>query len=813
MSTETLTSDALQTREYFQNVINHAPIGIVTVSVEGILLQVNPAYCHITGYDVKELQGMNYRSLTFEEDLAVDAYKVQQLLKGEVASYQLEKRYVRKDGKVLWVKVTRSLFRDPITRNPLYFIAQVEDISANKEAELALRANEEYLNNIIENAPVGIVTVSLEGQILKVNPACCRMIGYDKSELEKMNYKALVYAEDLKIDAIKEQQLLDGKISSYRLERRYVTKYGKIIWVQVVRSIVQDPQTGTPLYFIAQVENVSERKQAEKTLQESEERFHSLVDNAPVGIAKIALDGHFIQVNPALCQITGYDEKALYQLTYQELTYREDLPANIVKVQELLDGKISSFKIEKRYIRKDGKIIWVQVTRSVVKDKATDVPLYFIAQVEDISDRKELDEKLKKSVQEVADLYENAPCGYHSLDVDGVFVRINATELQWLGYLREEVIGKMKFTDLLTPAGALVFEEHLKNFSQQGFLSDLEAEMRRKDGSTFTVLLSASGTVSNSHRYAMSRSTMFNITDRKRTEKALQDSEARFRNIMDNAPIGMATQSLEGQFLQVNRELCTITGYKKEELEKLNFKDITFSEDLQKDLGNMRQLFEGKIRFYQIEKRIVRKDGSISWVEITRSLLHDTLSGLPSYFIVQIQDINDRISTREKIQQLAYHDILTGLPNRQSLMETLAHTLDVSKRNERIFAVMVLDLDKFKQINDTLGHDVGDEVLKAVTEKLSKSLRKSDFIARTGGDEFVVILTEISSPEDAARIGEKILQKINQPITLRNQTLQVFASVGIVVYPRGGNTIAELLKNADKAMYKAKESGGNLFQF
>lgn len=802
-----------ESKELFRNILDHAPFGIATVSIDGQFMQINQALCLITGYEKEELENLNYKKLTYAEDLPIDAFNVQQLLQGKVESYRLEKRYVRKDSKVIWVQVTRSLLRNPDTQKPLYFIAQVEDITERKQSEKARQESEERLRNVMDNAPVGITTVSLDGQFIQVNQALCAITGYQQEELVSMNYKKLTYAEDLSIDADNVRQLLEGKINFYRLEKRYIRKDGRIIWVQVTRSLLRDVATGTPLYFIAQVEDITERKQIEKTLRENEERFHNIMDNAPVGIAAVSLEGQFIQVNRALGRITGYKPEELQCLTYQEITYPEDLPANIIKVQQLLEGKITSYQMEKRYICKDNKIIWVQVTRSLLRDEITSAPLYFIAQVENITERKLAEEKLRKSAEEIADLYDNAPCGYHSLDANGVFVRMNTTELQWLGYMRDEVIGKMKFSDLLTPTSLRIFQENASEFNKQGFMYDLEVEMLRKDGSTFIVLLNATGNKTYGDRYVMSRSTMFNITERKRTERALQESEERFRNIMDNAPIGMAMQSLEGKFLQVNRALCEILGYTKEELEKLTFQKMTYPEDLVIERDKMQQLLEGKIRSYQIEKRGIRKNGTITWTQVTRSILRDTITGEPSYLIVQVEDINSRKRDQEKIHQLAYHDVLTGLPNRQFLLERLEQAIAQAKRHQRLLAIMFVDLDKFKQINDTLGHHIGDELLKEIAIRFSSSVRKGDVVARTGGDEFIVVLTEVASPQDVILVADKMIQKVNLPIVIQNHSLQIAASIGMAVYPFNGSDANELMKKADMAMYMAKEAGGNQYHF
>ena len=814
MEQEKLADMMLKNKEImFQKIMDNAPVGLATLTIGGKFIQVNPAFCRIIGYSEEELEGMNYNVLTCKEDQPIDHLNVKRLLQNEIEFYKLEKRYIRKDSTMIWVQVTRSILKDLTTNKPVCFIAQVEDISERKRLEKSLKESEERFRNIMESAAVGIATVSTDGQIIQINDAFCNITGYEKAELKDLNYKKLTYAEDRSIDSDNVQKLLEGKIPSYRLEKRYVRKDNKIIWVQVTRSLLKDAATGAPLYFIAQIEDITHRKQTEKALHESEALFRNIIDNAPVGIAAVSIEGQFLHVNQSLCNITGYKSEKLKQITYQELTYPEDLAANIIKVQELLAGKLSIFSKEKRYICKNNRIIWVEVTQSILRDSITEKPLYFIAQVEDITERKHLANELKKSAEEIANLYEYAPCGYHSLDDNGFFVRMNITELQWLGYTHDEVIGKIKFTDLLTPESLLIFQENFEQFKEQGFIHDVELQMARKDGSTFTVIMSATGDKTSGGHYAMSRSTMFNITDRKRTEHALQESEARFRNIMDNAPIGMAIISLAGLFLDANRALCEITGYKKDELEKLVFNDLLVSEGLAIDEANTRQFSDEKSRYYKLEKQGIRKDGTLVWLEVTRSILRDVATGESLQFIVQVEDITERINSHEKINQLAYHDILTGLPNRQLLLDRLHQAIAEAKRDRSFLAILFIDLDKFKYINDTLGHHIGDALLKKVASRLSRIIRDSDTIARTGGDEFIIVLTQLNTPDDSAAKAEKIIEAMKNPMSIQGNQIQIAASIGIATYPTNGEDVAELMKKADMAMYQAKDAGGDQYHF
>ncbi|MFB8791097.1 MAG: PAS domain S-box protein [Potamolinea sp.] len=259
---------------------------------------------------------------------------------------------------------------------------------------------------------------------------------------------------------------------------------------------------------------------------------------------------------------------------------------------------------------------------------------------------------LQKSAEEVLDLYNNAPCGYHSLDADGNFLTINDTELTWLGYTREEVIGKLKFTDLLTAESLSIFQEKFSQFKQQGWVHELDFQLLRKDGTILPVLLSATAIKDNDGNFIKSRSTVFDITDRKHTEELLRQSEERFRTAFDYAAIGMALVSTTGQWLQVNPALCEITGYSESELLAKYFQDITHPEDLDKDLNYVQQMLVGEVRTYQLEKRYIHKQGNIVWVLLSVSLVRD-IHLQPLYFVSQIQDITKRKQTEEALRKLS----------------------------------------------------------------------------------------------------------------------------------------------------------------
>ncbi len=339
-----------------------------------------------------------------------------------------------------------------------------------------------------------------------------------------------------------------------------------------------------------------------------------------------------------------------------------------------------------------------------------------------------------------------------------------------------------------------------------------DMEMKKKDGSQVWCNLVGQA-VNPGNMDDGSIWVIMDITERKNAEEDLRDSEKRFRTILENAPIGMAVLTLEGRFLLVNRSLCEIVGYEKEELEKLTFQEITHPDDLEANLAKVRQLQDSDINSYFMEKRYIRKDQQIVWTQLVSSVIRNA-AGAPLFLIAQIEDITDRRRNRELIQQLAYYDALTNLPNRRLLKDRLKQSLAQAKRHQRSMALMFLDLDNFKQINDTLGHDIGDELLKVVADRLQACVRGIDTICRQGGDEFIIVLSEIAHPEDVAVVANKIISVINEPVSLNENDLHITISIGIAVYPVDGvDDAKELMKKADIAMYDAKRNGRNGFSF
>ena len=289
----------------------------------------------------------------------------------------------------------------------------------------------------------------------------------------------------------------------------------------------------------------------------------------------------------------------------------------------------------------------------------------------------------------------------------------------------------------------------------------------------------------------------------------LREAEERFEKAFDHAPIGMALVSPDGAFMRVNQSLCEIVGYDAETLVNKTFQEITHPEDLNADLEFVRQVLAGERRTYQMEKRYFHADGRVVWVMLSVSLVRGA-DGEPIHFISQLEDITDRKKLEERLRYLASHDEMTGLLNRRRFDEELRRNVTYAERYGHHGALLLLDLDNFKEINDTIGHHMGDELVKAVADRLVRRLRDSDLLGRLGGDEFAVFLPEVE-PVAAEKVATELVVHIAEdPFVVGDMSLWTRASIGVAIFEPARPIDGEaLLMLADAAMYQAKGAGGD----
>jgi diguanylate cyclase (GGDEF)-like protein/PAS domain S-box-containing protein len=289
--------------------------------------------------------------------------------------------------------------------------------------------------------------------------------------------------------------------------------------------------------------------------------------------------------------------------------------------------------------------------------------------------------------------------------------------------------------------------------------------------------------------------------------EALRESEERFRSAFDYAPIGIGLLNSAGNWLKVNQALTGILGYSEHELLKMDFQSVTLPEDLGRSLVKVHQLLSGSVATCQMEQRYIHKNGHVVWTSWSVSAAHDARSEQPN-LIFQIQDITEKKSAEQKLRHEATHDILTNLPNRSYFMNRLEAALDRTREVADYKAsILFIDLDRFKYVNDSLGHLIGDELLKGIAGRLGECMRPADTVARLGGDEFTILVEGMYDIEEVTRIAERIQAKFQLPFDLRGHEVYSSASIGILHASDKHSSSEDMMRDADTAMYQAKRAG------
>ncbi len=411
-------------------------------------------------------------------------------------------------------------------------------------------------------------------------------------------------------------------------------------------------------------------------------------------------------------------------------------------------------------------------------------------------------------------LADNATDTILAFAADGSIAYVSPACGELVGYAPDEVVGQQPRA-FVHPDDRREVRKAGQRVAEDGGTITVMSRLRHRDGHYVWIEARVRRVLDAEGVPIESQAIVRDVSERVAAEAALRESveriaaaEQRFRTAFEAAPIGMALSDLDGRFIQVNDALCAITGYTREELEEMAFADLSHPADAGREEEMMRSLLAGEQSTYWMEKRYVDVVGQVVWVAVHATLVR-AADGSPQHFLGQIQDVSERVRYEAQLQHMADHDPLTGLLNRRSFeREINQHILQVQRYGPE-GAALVLDIDRFKHINDTLGHNVGDELIVKVAQTLRARLRESDVLARLGGDEFAILLPRGGAAE-AARVADSVLGAVRAQsvVTAAGRRRPITASIGIALFSDTERLSAEdVLVNADLAMYDAKEAG------
>lgn len=581
---------------------------------------------------------------------------------------QIEEYYIDKDGRKIWLETIKT----PIFNKQNEVIGTTgiaRDITDRKELQDTLRILASDWQQTFDAINDGIVLIDKNNIIQRVNKAVTNIIGMRPSETIgrlcwEVFHKTNFPIHDCPFTVVKDTNKREG------IAQLFGNK-----WFEVIVDPLFD-NIGDLIGSVHIIMDITERKQKENELLESEERFRSTFEQAAVGIAHVAPDGTWLRMNRKLCDIVGYTYDELIKLTFQDITFADDLDVDLEFVRQVLADEIKTYTLEKQYIRKDGSTVWIELTVSLVRDPEGK-PDYFISVINDISVRKAAQEEMKRLSMSV----EQATEAIIITDTEGKIDYVNSAAQHITGYNREELIGSIP---------SIFKPEMLSENFYRGLWETINS------GNSFTEIIK--DTKKNGEPYYLLQ-----------TIRPLKDKSGKIIN-----------------------------------------------------------------------------------------------------FITTGKDITQQKAVEQKLNYLIYNDALTGIPNRIFYTERLEREIARAAYDGTVVATVIIDIDRFKYINDANGNAFGDKVLKTIAERLSASVRKGDIVARLGSDEFGLILIDIKRSEDIIHFIDKLMNNISMPI---EEESRLTISGGISLYPNDGASVEVLLKSADIALLKSKKEGGNNIQF
>lgn len=565
----------------------------------------------------------------------------------------------------------------------------------------------------------------------------------------------------------------------------------------------------------APTQEIAEHSRMWQALLESEDRYRAAFDHSPVGIMHTGIDDdRILRVNARLTEMLGYTEIELLGMTTVDLRHPDGHSGNRRHNRKrALSGEIDTYSSERLFKRKDGSPLWVNRTVSLARD-AAGKPLYFIRIIMDISRRKRAEDVVARERALLRTIIDSLPDYIYVKDTSGRFQLGNEAWLTARGRTAEEVAGKTVYELFSSELAESMATEDQAIVESGTPLLDVEQRVvvRARDGKlgeerwsskTKVPMRDADGNVSGI--VGISR----DITERKRAEASMRDSEERYRDVFEASPLPMWVWDDEKLvFLAVNEAAINHYGYTRDEFLRMNVRDIWAPGEQTRYEESLRDRSQAQTLHLQRKHRT--KDGRVIDVEATA---RQFMQGGHPVWLTLINDITERKLAEERLLHLAHYDVLTSLPNRVLFYDRLKQALAQARRNQWITGVMFIDLDRFKNVNDTLGHAVGDNLLQQVSERLIGSVRTGDTVGRLGGDEFAIVLSDLSSAQDANLVAQKIMVSFKEPFKLAGVELYVTASIGITLYPDDSTDQETLIKNADAAMYRAKAVGRNSYRF
>ncbi len=792
----------LRTREHeFETLMEHAPDVVIRFDSALRHLYINAAVEALTGLPAERFLGRTQRELGMPGELCAlwERELGAVIEQGEPRRFEFEY-----DGAVgvRWLEAHVVPERSAAGEVEAV-VAFLRDRTEARCAEQDKLASEARYRELFERAMDMVVVLDGDGRVVDVNPAVERTLGYRREELIGKSWTAGVAPEEVEASAVRLAAKMDGSKPASLYRSVLLSRDGRRVPIEAHSAVLL--RDGEPCGVIAITRDISEQVAARAALEESERRFRGAFDDALVGMLLTDPEGRLLRVNAVFAAMLGYGApNELDGLTVHDVTHPDDRAQVVADLAAIRAGAPDRDRrlLERRYLRDDGGVVWGHTSISAVRGDDGRL-LYFVAQVEDVTELRHAQEArleavaaLQASEQMFRTLTTQAPVGVFVTDPEGRNVYSNEALCELYGLTAEQMHAG-GWRDVTDADDDRQRAEGWLAAADAGRAIEFEHRVTRADGGVSSVvkkvspLRDADGTVTG---------WVGVVTDL--TERKL--SAERYRTLVERARDAIYTADLDGTITSANPAAEELTGYTRAELLSKNLFDLIAPEQRAWVQERMLARFKGGVEEPEMQLELITKDGSRRLIEVHGRVVADTRS--TGHLEAIARDTTERHALEEELREQALHDALSGLPNRTLFYDRLNQALARSKRDRARVTVMLLDVDDFKLLNDSLGHAAGDDLLVELAGRLSAIIREGETVARLGGDEFGVVGERIESDDDVVALAERVQSVFETPFRLGQTEQRLHGSLGVALAgPEAGSH--ELLRDADTAMYRAKAAG------
>jgi len=815
----------LTDRGAFESLFTAAPSGIIAVDPRGGIVESNPAWTSITGYARDDVVGRNVRTLNgagataFMDDALAAAAKHQSLRR------EIELR--RKDGTPMIAQITSI----PVAGSAagVYLFLVTQDITSRLTAERSLEYAQRDLREILENMPTPTVVFDREQKVVDLNPAALAVMGYAREHCIGFRLQAMLHPDTWEQTQEAFNAALSGGVGQARAHLKDAA--GNDVYFDV---------THVPMYGLegvvgvfALLDNVTQQTRAFDEMAQLRQNFQLLFEHNPAVVLALDTDQRITDINPAGLQVSGFPRDEIVGENVGSFVPPSQRDRVRTFLNQTMRGETLTFDVDA--YAADGRIIQYRATTLPIVSHNRVIGAYGL--LENLTERLRAERTVAAQREELLDLehdfrslFDRNPDGVCLAATDGTILDVNESTVRMSQRSRDEIVGQnfrvfLQGTDL--ERGWAFFRRAL-----EGQPTHFEITSNRGDGRQ--LILDMTVFPKYVQGLAVGVYAVFqDITEKKIAQRKVELQAQRIRDLYLLATTAEYTDAQIMSTLQTGCRLLAMESGAIVELSEGARVNMRY-DSLQLFSGDDGELLElAKSIGAQREPvtwSTVRTDGGPfgSWIA-SRLVVGGALHGVLVFFSHTRRDqafeeidqdtlalmaalvatALERRRTRSRLRTLAYYDSLTGLPNRSYFQEQLRDALLDPKGHAKSLAVLFFDLDRFKDINDTLGHAMGDRFLQMVANRLVRAVGDNGLVARMGGDEFIILLYDCGTAEHAQRFADMLLQTVDQAYRLDGYEQFVTTSIGVSMYPQDGRDDQTLIKNADIAMYRAKDRGGN----